>query len=149
MLAVVVCAVALAPAPAQATSSSALYRLAANNSFSHKYKFTRYNSNADPCYYRVRYGRYGTTPYGQIRFYDGLCGGTQIAVIVAHPGTGQIEYAWQDGTTAGVDSCGPYFEAQATSAPDHTVVGLYVKTPHGYAISYWPDRYSPDTSYGC
>jgi hypothetical protein len=149
ILAVAMFAIVLAPAPAQATNAPAQYRLAANSTFGHKYKFTEYLSNAGACYYRVRYGKFGAAAYAQIRFYSGACGGTEVAVVVRHPGSGVIEYFWQDGTASGSDSCGSYYEMQATSPNDHTPIGMYVRTPHGYSISYWPNDYSPDTSYGC
>jgi hypothetical protein len=149
ILAATIVAIVLAPAPAQATSGPATYRLAANSVFGHKYKFTQYNSTAGACYYRVRYGKFGTAAYAQIRFYGGACGGTQVAVITRHPGSGTIEYFWQDGNTSGSDGCGSYFELQATSPANHAPIGMQVNTPHAYRISYFPDAANTDTSFGC
>jgi hypothetical protein len=124
----------MTPTNAWATDGFANYRYFANR-LSPQYKFTRPNSNAGACFYRIRFGNIGNVAYAQMRFYNSACGGTKLVLDAA--GSNRSLGVGQNGSTGGTDACGAYIEAQATSPPGYIARGMYFMTPYGYYINYY------------
>ncbi|MFC9970246.1 hypothetical protein ACFVH6_05015 [Spirillospora sp. NPDC127200] len=67
------------------------------------------------CVYRIRYGNYGDTGYAQVRFYSGNCGDRSFVMVCGStPGAAYECRTEHRITTGGSDTCGSYFEKQAT-----------------------------------
>jgi hypothetical protein len=125
----------LAPSAAHATNTATGYQYFPNQ-LSQKYKYTQFLGSGGACYYRIRFGNYGSVGYAQIRFYAGSCGGATISVLAA---SGSVTHAFpQDSARAKIDndSCGSYIELQSTSPSGYIALGMLVYTQYRYIIEY-------------
>jgi len=100
------------------------------------------------CIYRIWYGNYGGTPFAKVRLYGGDCG--ELTVRVAGQRGDLVDwYTAPRGYSGGQDSCGSYFEKQATAngAPAFAVgmQAYFPATGHDYV--FWHDSGRQTTPY--
>lgn len=77
------------------------------------------------CIYRIWYGNYGSIAFAKFRAYSGDCGGVTVSAYV-HYGDpwGPVNWGLPGTWTVGSDSCGSYYERQATSDPKRPAYGV-------------------------
>jgi serine/threonine protein kinase len=99
------------------------------------------------CVYRIWFGNVGNMPFAKIRVYAGDCGGASITVAAQRGST--ITYYGETTWTGGSDSCGSYFEGQATGQGTPAIgVGQTLYFPAtGQAYAFMHDRGEPITPY--
>jgi hypothetical protein len=80
------------------------------------------------CTYLVFFGNYSSFAYAKIRFYNGDCGQTTLVVTAARGAVITQEAARGQEPSTGTDSCGEYYELQATSNSEPAVaIGMRIQ----------------------